>query len=111
MKAGNIVLIVLGVAAIAGAGYYFFGRKSAMPKSPKQATKADILPLLSESERPAMEKVLDQMSQQELNDTLLITQAFLKIEKKELTSDDFFKAYPGLQERMEAISTKYNIFT
>lgn len=116
MKAGTIAVVALCIAVAAGTGIYFYNRKKkgvtgGATSIGKNVTKDDIVALLSDSEKESVKLILDQMSQQELNDCYLIMDTGLKAEKGQLKMEDVFKNNPGLQDRMEALSKKYNIFT
>lgn len=108
MKNAGIIAIV-GVCIIAaGAGIFFMTRK---PKGSKAVSKEDIIALLPENEREELRPILEKMTPQELSDTAIIIQSAFDIEAGKTTKEEVYKKYPGLLERQDAISKKYNIFT
>ncbi len=109
MKNGGIIAIVATCIVAAGAGIFFMTRK---PKgADKTLSKEEILALLPENERADLLPILEKMTPQELGDTAIIIQSALDIEARKTTREEVFKKYPGLEQRQDAISKKYNIFT
>lgn len=113
MKTAGVIAIVGVCVVAAGVGIYFMTRKPKTAKIDKPVTKADVLSVLSEVDKEKFQStgILDKMTQQELTDTYILTVAVPQMESGALKIEDLFKQYPGLQDRMEAISKKYNIFT
>lgn len=113
MKNAGIIAIVAICIVAAGAGIYFMTRKPKDGKTDKPVTKDDVLALLTESEKEHYQAngILDKMSAQELTDTYILITATPEMEAGKLTSEELFKKYPGLKDRLDAISKKYNIFT
>ncbi len=89
-------ILILSIAAIVGAEYFLLRKSMAQ-------LKHDINNILPESEKYRMDDVLNRMSRQELLDTHQLIYS-TRVLKRKITD-------PALIQRLNLISTKYNIFT
>lgn len=96
MNKNTALLFVLLTAGAGGLGYYFLIRRS------DQQIRNDINTLVPANERVGLDTILTKMSRQELLDTEQLVKA--TITGKKLND-------PALEQRLELISTRYNIFT
>lgn len=102
MKKSTVGIIVLIVIAAGGTlGYFFYKKKNS---SQTIVTKEKVLAMLPESDKALFITVLDKMTQQEMEDTYKLVEGGEQGKPELLQDKEFIK-------RIDAISSKYNIFT